>query len=496
MYRPSAIDVRSVCESVVVLLPNLDEDVNVDVYVVVSPEVPQTLFLDETWVHRILMNLLSNALKFTRNGYIKLSLNMSEKNLVANIEDTGCGLDPAFIPEMWTPFKQGEVRGSARGTGLGLSIIKQLVQRMEGRIEVESNYEHLEDIGPDRSGTRFTVTLPVQTARRRSVPATSPKLESRQPKIAILWKGTPTRAIEGLQGSWELFGFEVTLVSHVNDLHADDWKYVWGELEFFSENKGQFFTLLQSHKKWLVLVPYDAHNSMEGLPGITSAPNFVMLHKPLIWHTFERRITNQVNAPSQALRFAESVEVLNEESADLTEPSYFDFKPRRRTTVLLVEDNPINQRLGKKMLLSLGYNVITSMDGQDAIDTLLRHNPPSSAVPTPSHSIWRSNPPTPMSNGSNGGGKTPPQSLPAIDIILMDQSMPRKDGITATREIRNMEALGRLTGRKPIIAVTAVVNSEAQAFFREAGADEFLAKPLALQKLKEALEGQLVTSSQ
>lgn len=103
------------------------------------------------------------------------------------------------------------------------------------------------------------------------------------------------------------------------------------------------------------------------------------------------------------------------------------------------------------MLASLGYQVQVAEDGQEAIDQLLKNDA-------------------------------------SIDAILMDQSMPRKDGITATREIRELEAAGRLTRKgRPIIAVTAVVNSEAQAKFREAGADDFLAKPLSLSRLEQTL---------
>ena len=74
-----------------------------------------------------------------------------------------------------------------------------------------------------------------------------------------------------------------------------------------------------------------------------------------------------------------------------------------------------------------------------------------------------------------------------IDAILMDQSMPVKDGITATREIRAMEADGSLSRRRPIIAVTAVVSAQAQAMFKAAGADDFLTKPLSLSKLEQTL---------
>jgi CheY-like chemotaxis protein len=69
----------------------------------------------------------------------------------------------------------------------------------------------------------------------------------------------------------------------------------------------------------------------------------------------------------------------------------------------------------------------------------------------------------------------------------MDQSMPTKDGITATREIRELESAGVLSKRRPIVAVTAVVDSESQAAFEAAGADEFLAKPLSLGKLRDTL---------
>ena len=197
VYRPIALDLRSVCESVVVLLPNVDEDSHVELYVVVSPDVPKTLFLDETFIHRILMNLLSNALKFTRNGYILLSIEMDSENLIATVRDTGCGLEPSFIPEMWTPFKQGEVRGSARGTGLGLSIIKQLLKRMNGKIDVQSRYMHSEGVGPQHSGTTFTVTVAMpSTVSRPVTPATNEK-----PKIAILAR-KQDRALEGLQQCW------------------------------------------------------------------------------------------------------------------------------------------------------------------------------------------------------------------------------------------------------------------------------------------------------
>jgi CheY-like chemotaxis protein len=103
-----------------------------------------------------------------------------------------------------------------------------------------------------------------------------------------------------------------------------------------------------------------------------------------------------------------------------------------------------------KILTSLGYQVLIAEDGQEAIEQVVKHE----------HTI---------------------------SAILMDQSMPRKDGLTATREIRAMEQAGKLSRRRLIIAVTAVVSLQARALCTEAGTDEFLAKPLSMDKLRQTL---------
>jgi CheY-like chemotaxis protein len=102
------------------------------------------------------------------------------------------------------------------------------------------------------------------------------------------------------------------------------------------------------------------------------------------------------------------------------------------------------------MLTSMGYSVMLANDGEEAISQVLKHDM-------------------------------------AIDMILMDQSMPIKDGVTATREIRDLEKQGKLARRHFIIAVTAVVDTDSRAQFKSAGADDFLAKPLSLVKLEQTL---------
>ena len=110
------------------------------------------------------------------------------------------------------------------------------------------------------------------------------------------------------------------------------------------------------------------------------------------------------------------------------------------------------------MLQSLGYQVLIAEDGVSATEQIIVHDL-------------------------------------EVDAILMDQSMPRKDGVTATKEIRAMESNGTLSRSRPIIAVSAVVSSEAQALFKMAGANDFLAKPLSLGRLESTLATHLIVEN-
>jgi CheY-like chemotaxis protein len=456
------LEIRTVCESIITLLPNQDDEVEAELMVVVAPDVPHSLFLDETYIHRILMNLLSNALKFTSSGYILLLIEMKNGKLVASVTDTGCGVPPSFLPQLFEPFKQAQTRGRHRGTGLGLSIIKQLLHKMEGSIEVESRFQDSEDVGIERSGSVFTITVPVQLG-------TSPQPVHEpvriRPKIAIFHGGNG-RSLTGLTTAWEKFEFQVIIAWEFSDISGSDLKYIWADLPFLKQNSTLLHQLLDQDQ-YVVLVPYDMQSALHEVPELLQAPqHFIPLQKPLIWHSIKKRIAAACQpssklSPPRTVRFDPKVEVLEHAAVKEASPRQIpqgqpqgqpqvEEAATKKFVVLLVEDNPINTKLGKKMLHSLGYDVLTAEDGVEAIDQIVRHD----------H---------------------------VIDIILMDQSMPRKDGLTTTREIRQMEAVGTLSRRRPIIAVTAVVSPQAQALCRLAGTDDFLAKPLSLGKLEQAL---------
>lgn len=339
LCRPVALDMRSVCESILVLLPNKDDDAEVEVMVVIKPGVPKSLFLDETYIHRILMNLLSNALKFTCSGYVMLSLEMSEDKLVCKVLDSGIGVPPSFLPQLFEPFKQAQTRGSQRGTGLGLSIVKQLLHKMQGTIEVQSRHAEIEDVGPDQTGSTFTITVPTQVSSPTIVQGVPTIIEA--PTVAIFDTGKDL-CMDGWKMAWEHFEHNVIVVNNMTELNGVDFKYIFADAAFLDRNQEILHQLIK-HDDWTILVPYDTQNSLQRLPGMLSAPQFVPLQKPLQWHTFASRVAIASQAPnkqtlSRSVRFASKVDILDGQNKE---------QPREASTsknviVLLVEDNPVS----------------------------------------------------------------------------------------------------------------------------------------------------------
>jgi hypothetical protein len=330
--RPVALDIRTVCEAILVLLPNKDDEAEVELMVVVSPDVPKSIFLDETYIHRILMNLLSNALKFTRSGYISLLVEVEDGRLIATVKDTGPGVPPSFLPQLFEPFKQAQTRGSQRGTGLGLSIVKQLLHNMNGSISVESRHPEVEEVEPGQTGSTFTISIPVQTSTVAKVLSIDPL-----PKVAILHGGNE-RAAEGLQTAWQKLGFEVVIAHDVTSLAGVDWKYIWTDIPFLKRNPACLQALL-SQETWTVLVPYDTLHPIHQIPELDSAPQFIPLPRPLMWHSFSQRIAAAKQGPgksenSRMVRFASTVDFVDgKEEAQASKPT------TKNLVVLLVEDN-------------------------------------------------------------------------------------------------------------------------------------------------------------
>ncbi|KEF62624.1 uncharacterized protein A1O9_00597 [Exophiala aquamarina CBS 119918] len=443
--RPSSLNLRQVCESILNILPNRDDDdFETELLVVVSPEVPNSIFLDETYLQRVLMNLLTNALKFTHSGYVLLMIESRDNVLNIRVQDSGSGISESFIPQLFEPFKQAQTLGAERGTGLGLAIIKQLLEKMQGTITVESNHFQVEGIGHQKSGSTFGIEIPVPTSS--GSPRTIGSIGLGCSEVAV-FAPSSGRFMEGFRMAWAAFGFDVILAD-ADDKIPDSWKAIWTDVKFLSTRPKLLERLLRLQDQF-VLVSYDSQLVLDKTVGSVPPSHIIPIKRPFVWHRIIESVAKAVrsgkSAVDRAVRFAPVVEVVEEGTPTMEKQNLQGF------TILLVEDNKINQKLGVKMLKLLGYNVLLADDGEEAIEKVLAHDL-------------------------------------EIDLILMDQSMPRKDGITATKQLREMEDTGGLTRRRPIVMATAVVGPDAQALCMSAGADAFLTKPLSLSQLERAMQ--------
>lgn len=328
---------RSVLESILVLLPHEYQQVDVEILAVVEPNVPDSLLLDEAYVQRILMNLLSNALKFTSSGFVMLSLEMDDGDLIAKVRDSGTGIPSSFLPRLFEPFSQAKTRGTQRGTGLGLTIVRQLLDKMQGDISVESRHGD-NGFNPSETGTMFTIRIPIQMSPA-PLPSTRQNMES---GTVALFSPSP-RLLDGLKLAWQLFGYEVVIVNHFSDLANYEIKYAWADDRHLAEDADCLRHLL-SQAHLTTFVPFENQESLQRLPGVLSAPHLVPLPKPLVWHTFHKHIAIALHAAT-----ALKAPPLVENGSSVEETNGWE---RQRSTegcvtsatvnILLVEDNPVS----------------------------------------------------------------------------------------------------------------------------------------------------------
>ncbi len=441
----------------------------------IAPDVPRTLVGDSLRLGQVLTNLLGNALKFTERGRVELivqKVNSREKirqtagdaipptsfhgpqtmepraqtvTLRFEVRDTGIGMDEQQLAGLFQAFSQADTSTTRRygGTGLGLVISRKLLERMGGELNVESS--------PGRGSTFFfDLTLPIQEDAAR------PEcLELGRPGAGILVVDDEPVAREVLRELLESCRFEVfeadsgrAAVEAVTaaeqagtpfDFILMDWKMP-GELDGL-----QAIARLQQLREEGVLTGPDtpvciiSAYSRADLPH--QLPPFnAFLGKPVTASTLVDAMIEATGGTLPASRPAE----------DRARPPVIPSFPH--ASILLVEDNQINQEVAQEMLRKTGAHITIANNGAEAVELA---------------------------------------STRSFDLIFMDLQMPVMDGFTATREIRRLEAPAAPAGI-PIIALTAAVMEDDRRMAREAGMDGHLAKPISSGELYRTLEKWLV----
>lgn len=406
------------------------------------PHRPPHLWGDPVRLQQILINLLANAVKFTERGHVHLRVQLTPAAtgravFRAQVADTGIGVPPEAQQRIFEPFEQVDCSATRRygGTGLGLAICRQWIERMGGRLKLESQpgrglvfaFEVSLEIAPVPAGLKEPPAPPADAANVLLVedhPLAAESLARRLTRMG--WKvvraGSVAEAETWLGRARESHAAPVAILV---DETLPDGSGSAAACRWAREGAAPKVGLLASIAHRLQLTPADRPPGLMGLPKPPS---------PAVLHRF---LTGQ-SEPG--------------ETAAASTPAVAGARPAACSglRVLVAEDNDFNRTLAAEQLRQLGHTPAGAADGREALARL---------------------------EGEQ------------FDVLLLDCQMPELDGYETARRIRRLEAERGVppAQRLWIIAVTANAGEEDRQRCLEAGMDDFLGKPVVRRALAEAL---------
>ncbi|WP_374336617.1 response regulator [Leeia sp.] len=427
-----AFDLRTLLDNLAGIAAIQADGKGLELIFVVDPDVPLLLQGDPLRIGQILLNLTSNALKFTEQGEVVISVRQLQRQelsvtLSFSVQDTGIGMTAEQQARLFQSFSQADSSTTRRygGTGLGLAISKQLVHLMGGEISVQSE---------PGQGSNFSFQLPLQY-EGETRPMTLPALAGCACVLAI--HNVKTRQL--LQGLLEEQGAKVQFIAQM------------AEAEVVLATGCQLLLLeLHDEADLRFAAQYGHLLKGDGKPGVVMISSVLQRER---WSARMKALGFQhlITKPLERSRLLQAVEQALTGHSSLTLPDMAGsgYGLRRELVgarILLVEDTELLRELGITALSSMGVVVTTASNGREAVEIIQ-------------------------------------QTQGAFDLVLMDVQMPEMDGIEATQRIRqhlNAEQL-------PIVAMTAhAMESERQRCL-DAGMNDHLAKPIDPDRLSDAL---------
>jgi PAS domain S-box-containing protein len=405
-------------------------DKNLELLASVEETIPSVLIGDEGRLIQVIINLMGNAVKFTQEGEVVLKVIIErqegkEIRLHFAIEDSGIGIPPEKKEKIFESFTQadGSTTRKYGGTGLGTSISKMLVELMGGKIWVESPNPNFA-WSKENPGSVFHFVLPFTFDRDKTDNQfNNPKMKTLRALIVDNHR-TNLLLLKKMFHNW---GITPEAVSDekaaIEKLNTDNkFNFVTIDSHIFSKTNQSLIKEIKEKAPSIKAILFSSQRnpSMEGVD--------VVLEKPI-------KQTILFNTISQL--FFDSSEEKNGEL-----PVSSSEKNKR---ILLVEDNPINQKITEKMLGRIGLSTVISNNGQEALDLVLNDKED-------------------------------------FDLILMDIQMPVLNGLDATRELRKA---GVLT---PIVAMTANVLKGDREICLAVGMNDYIGKPVKLNDLQHTLQ--------
>ena len=437
------LDIRQVVEEVIDLFAQRAHQKGIELLLDIDPYLHRWAKGDELRIRQILMNLASNALKFTASGHVLIrarGVNPSETHvsLVIDVVDTGTGILPENQAAIFDAFVQEDGSTTRRfgGTGLGLAISRQLATLMGGDITVVSQ--------PGQGSTfSLAITLP-------AAPAISPDASQGlllAPGTRVLVVDDSTINMEILASQLEAWGFVVTTAAsaleaqaHLSAMQAANIlpSIVVLDWHMPEQNGVDWLLGVRRRPEWknipAIMVSSVADDLEVGVQ-VQLAP-MRRLAKPVRQSMLRRALHEALQAvPFQDMSSAPAM------LAPENEP-VLDY-----LSVLLVEDNMVNRTLALEMLQRLGCDAMHAGNGVEALDALEKQQ---------------------------------------FDVVLMDCQMPVMDGFIATRKLREREVAKKLEPTR-VVALTANALAGDREACLAAGMNDYLAKPFTLAQLRNIL---------
>ena len=432
-------DLRSCIEESLDLVSPVAAKKQLNLAYMMDDEVPAVIASDVTRLRQILVNLLSNATKFTLSGEVLIKVEaerVPESNryrLRFSVVDTGIGISADEIDELFKPFNQLDVSTTRKfgGTGLGLAISRRLVEIMGGQIWAESepgegstfHFDILAEAGGKDLAHSFLQEHAIELTGRK-VLIVDDNVTNRRilVKQSLLWGMLPSATASGIEA--------MDLVRHGDRFDIAILDMSMPEMDGLELAK-----------------QIRRYRSAESLPLIMLTSLSQRLDGDMM---DEIKFSAFLNKPIKAVQLFDTLKValgveINDDRP--LAPISFDTTLARSNPlrILIAEDNAINQKVVQRLLQKFGYRSDIVSNGLEALDALKRRG---------------------------------------YDLILMDLHMPEMDGLQAASEIQQMFAAGR--GPR-IVAMTANVLKRDRDACHEAGMQDFLAKPINLDHLYRIL---------
>ena len=454
-------DLRLTLEDMMALLAIRAHEKGIELAVLVEPDVPSALRGDPGRLRQILTNLVGNAIKFTEQGEVDVHVILDSEDdegavMRFAVQDTGVGIPPAVLEQLFSPFVQADPSTTRQhgGTGLGLSIAKGLVEAMGGQMGADSS---------PGSGSKFWFTLPLRKGKH--VASELDRLElgtiAGVRVLGVDDSETNRKVMSGMLESWgcrhtEVSGAKQALAA-LRAAVAEGDPYKVAVLDMcMPEMDGEELAQAIKADPALVatgLVMMTSVGARGDAARMEKAGFAAYLVKPVRQSHFYDCLAAVVGPDGK--EGGGAVGDGDVPTGRIITRHTLAEQARKRARILLAEDNPVNQKVALKALEKLGFKADTANDGAQALQATREKR---------------------------------------YDLILMDVQMPVMDGMEATRQIRDASS-GSLNPAVAIVALTAHAMAGDKERCLNMGMDDYLAKPVKAAELQEVIARWLSTGS-